>query len=889
MIDRLREALQRMRAAAQRGAMENELDAELDSHLTMAIEEKLGRGMSAEEARRQALIEFGGAEQAREQHRQARGLPSLEIFFQDIRYAARGIIKAPGFTAAATLTLALGIAVNATMFSMVSGFLLRRPPGHEPERVAVVSGINPAARFLPDAAGVSVPNYLNWSAAQDVLEKMAASDENRTANLLWQGHTTAVPAAAVTPEYFEVLGVTPQAGRVFSKGDDQPGRDHVVILSQDLWDREFGSDPSVVGRTIRLNREDYAVIGVMPRSFRLMGFTTQLWMPLALSPADQTAEARRRHNLFVFGRMKPGVTLEQTRAEMKAIGQRTEREFPETEKGWGVSIRSLPDFLVYAFGIRDALVVIMAVVGFVLLIACANVAGLLLARAGARRKELAIRMSLGASRARIVRQLLTEGVILALLGGGIGLMMAFWGIRLLAAGMGFNEAVRAVPLTLDQNVLWFALVISMVSAILCSLAPALRASRTDVNSSLKDESRASSVGRSQGRARTILVTGQIAMAMFLLIGTGLLLRWIYGVGHQALGFSSEHLLTASVALDQGRYKEEGERARFVRELLPKLQALPGAESVAAVSDLPATGSPSVTVLEEGQPEVPSDKRPRATYFAASNDFFRAAEIPLLRGRTFTENDNTDAQRVVIVNQEFVHHNLHDENPLGKRIRLDVAGSKGEWSEIVGVVANTKFYSEDSRYEAAVYEPIVQRPQPAFSLMIRTRAEPQGMASALRGAVSQMDVELPLSRVMSMDSVIAEQRGGDELFQKMLASFALLALALAAVGIYGLISYSVGQRTHEIAIRMALGAPGATVRRMVLWQGLKMAVIGAGIGFLAALPLPKVFAAMFNDIVTGDPATEAVVVAAIFVVSMLATYFPARRASAIDPMKALYSE
>lgn len=889
MIHWLQQSFQRLCSVFQRTKMDQDLDAELAAHLELAIEENLLRGMSAEEARRQALIRLGGTEQARELHREARGLPALDTFFQDLRYAARGIVKSPGFTTAAVLTLALGIAVNATMFSMVSGFLLRRPPGHDPERVVVVTSVSPAQGFVPDAHPVSAPNYLAWRAASNIFENMAAADEDRIVSLTSQGQTTAVPSAAVSPEYFTVLGVSPQLGRVLTEGDDQSGRNHVVMLSHELWDREFGSDASLVGRTIRLNREDYTVIGVMPASFRLLGFTPQLWTPLVVTAADQTAAARKDRSLYVFARLRPAVTLEQARAEMKTLGRRAEEDFPETEKGWGVAARTLPDFLVYAFGIRSPLAVIMTVVGFVLLIACANVAGLLLARAGERRKELAIRMSLGASRLRIVRQLLTEGMIIALLGGGIGLLLAYWGIKFVGANMAFNEAVSAVPLSLDWNVLLFALGVSMLSAILCSLAPALTASRTDINANLKDESRAASAGRSHSRLRSVLVTAETAMALFLLIGTGLLLRGIFLVEHQDLGFQAEHLLTAGVTLDDARYKDPSQQTLFVNNLIARLRQLPGAEAAAAVSDLPATGAGGVTFLIQGQPELPANQRPRALDFIATADYFRTAGIPLLRGRTFTEQDTAGAPRVVIVNQEFVHRHLKDQDPLGKQIRLDVSGSTPEWNEIIGVVGNVKSYSEDTRYDPDIYEPFLQRPVPSFSLMVRTSCDPDGLAAALRKAVAQTDVELPLAHVMSMSSIIERQKGGDVLFMHMLAAFAVLALTLAGIGIYGLISYSVGQRTYEIAIRMALGAEGGEVRRMVLWQGLKMACIGAAIGFVMALPLPKVFAAIFHDIQTSDPRTYVIVPIAIFLVALLATYIPARRASNIDPMMALHSE
>lgn len=886
--DSLQRFFHRCAAIFRRTRLDRDLDAELSAHLELAMEENLERGMSAEEARRQALIRVGGTQQAIERHREARGLQTLDTFLQDLRYGLRAIAKTPGFAIAAVFTLALGIGVNATMFSMVSGFLLRRPPGRDPDRVVVISSVNPRGGLFADVSHVSPPNYLAWRASTNVFEDIAAAEDDAV-GLSWHRQTMAVESADVTPEYFNVLKVSPLLGRVFADGDDRPGRDHVVILSHQLWDREFGSDRSIIGRAVRLNREDYTVVGVMPESFRLLGFTPELWIPLVLSPADQTAAARRNRSLNVYARLKPGVSLLQVRAEMSTLARRAEEAFPDTEEGWDIGVRTLPDFLIYVFHIGSALVVIMTVVGFILLIACANVAGLLLARAGARRREMAVRISLGASRLRILRQLLTEGLIIALLGGGVGLVLAFWGIKFLQAEMTFNPAMSAVPLTLDWNVVFFALGISVIAALLCSLAPALTASKTDVNSSLKDETRAASPGRSHTRLRTTLVTLQIAMALLLLIGTGLLLQAVLEEYRADLGFQKDHLLTAGITLDQARYKDVSQQRRFVEELLPHLQQIPGTKAVAAVSALPATGLGSASFLIEGQPELPADKRPRTLDFVAAPDYFRTAGIPLLRGRTFTSQDNESAPRVVVVNQKFVNQYFNGQNPLGKQVRLFVVGSALPWSQIIGVVGNVKSYSDGNRYDPDVYEPFLQRPVSSFSLMIRTGGDPDSLASALRKTVAQADAELPLNRVASMSSIIERQASGDLLFGQMLGAFALLALILAAIGIYGLISYSVGQRTHEIAIRIALGAGARDVQRMVLRQGLKMACVGAVIGLAVALPLPRLLAAMFDGMNTNYPQIFVVVLFAILLVAMLATYIPARRASSIDPMRALRSE
>jgi putative ABC transport system permease protein len=819
----------------------------------------------------------------------------METFAKDLRLALRMLLKKPGFTLVAVLTLALGIAVNATMFSMVSAFLLRRPPGRDPQRVAVVSSVNPNGGFQTDAYPVSAPNYLAWREADHVFSDMAAAAEDRVVNFALQGQSAAagqpesLRSAAVSPNYFGLLGVSPQFGRTFEPGEDQPGRDHVVILSHDLWERRFGSDVSAIGRVIRINREDYAVIGVMPETFRLLGFTPNLWTPLAITPADQTVAARNNRSLRLFARLKPGVTIEQARAEVVTFARRAEDSFPDTEKGWGAAVRTLPDFLIYDFGIRNGLVVMMTTVGFVLMIACANVAGLLLARAAGRRKELAIRIALGAGRMRIVRQLLTEGLVIALLGGSTGLLLSDWGIRFIRANMNFNEAISAVPLQLDSNVLLFALVVSLLCALLCGIAPALNASRTDINTNLKNESRAASPSRSHTRLRSVMVTGEIALALFLLIGTGLLLRGISQIEQQNLGFHPDHLLTAAVSLDAAHYKDASQQSLFVRDILPRLQQLPGAQAVAAASDLPATGPDSATLRIKGQPELPANQRLSALDVVVTTDYFHVAGIPLLRGRTFTEMDNSAAPRVLLVNQEFVHRLLHDQDALGQQILLDSKGPAPQWSEIVGVVGNVKTYSEDTHDDPDVYEPFLQRPVSSFSLMVLTGSDPNTLAAALRNAVAQMDAELPLARVMSMPSVIERQKAGNPFFTRVLASFAVLALILAAIGIYGLIAYSVGQRTHEIGIRIAMGAGTPNVMRMILWEGMKMTVIGTAIGLVLALPLPKLFDAIFLGLHLREPRLYAIVPLAILAVATLATYVPARRATRVDPMTALRQE
>src|SRR5579862_2225318 len=760
----------------------------------------------------------------------------MEALLKDFHLASRQLRKSPGFTAVATLTLALGIAVNATMFSLVSGFLLQSPPGRDPDRVAVISSVNPNQLFHADAWTVSVPNYLEWKKANAVFEDVAAADEDRSVSLgrTGPGQPEALHAAAVSPNYFAVLGVSPQIGREFFENEDQPGRDHVLILGHDLWQRHFAQDPSIVGQTIRLNRENWTLIGIMPKSFRLMGYIPQVWIPLIINPGDRTLSARNSRSLTLFGRLKSGVSISQANAAMSPLALKVQREFPEIEKGWGISVRSLPDFLIYNFGVRTGIVLVMTAVVFVLLIGCANVAGLLLARATGRQKELSIRLSLGARRFDIVRQLLAEGLVIASLGGTIGLLLTNWGIHFVRASLNFNEFISAVRFRLDWNVVLFTLGISLASAVLSSLVPALKTSGVEVSAALNEESRGSSSGRSQNRLRKILVTGELVLALFLLLGTGLLIHGLVEVEHQNLGFQAQHLLTASLTLDKARYNDASQQRMFVQNFIARLQQIPGTEAAAITSDLPASGAESVPLRINGRFDSDPNQKSSALDVVVTGDYFRAAGIPLMRGRTFTDTDNANSPHVVIVNQEFARRFVAGKSPIGKQIKLELSGGVTEWNEIVGGVGNVKTYSEDGRYDPEVYEPYFQRPVSSFSIMLRATGDPGSLSSSLRQSVAQVDSELPLDRVMTMPALIEIQKAGNPFFMHAMGSFALFALLLAAIGIYGLIAFSVVKRTHEIGIRMALGAKSRDVLVLILWEGLQMASVGAAIGIVLAL-------------------------------------------------------
>jgi predicted permease len=865
----------------------DELSESIREHLDEKIADLMDRGMVREEAERTARREFGNVTRIEETSREVWQCPTLESISADIKFAIRQLWKSPGFVATAVLTLSLGIAV--TMFSMVSAFLLPHLPGQDAQKVVVLSSVDPNRSFMPDTNPVSAPNYLAWRADRRAFAEMAAEEDGRTGNLSGRERPEAIQYASVTPNYFSIFGVTPELGRAFAAGEDAPGRNHVAILSYGLWKRRYGADPTIVGRSIRLVRQDYIVVGVMAADFRLLGFTPQLWTPLTLSASDEAPAAHKNRYLYLFARLAPGITLQDARAEMNLMARRAQQDFPEIEKRWGTAVRTLPDFLIHNFGIANALAVIMTMVGFVLLIACANVAGLLLTRGAARRKELAIRSALGASRLRVVRQLLTEGLVIAVAGGSFGLLLTVFGIRLLRAGLTFNDAISSVPVTLDSHVLEFAACISLASAVLSSLVPALKVSHAHIETDLRSESRTSSAGRARGRLRSVLVGSEIAMALFLLTGSCLIIQGIYKLEHQKLGFRLDHLLTAGVVLDHARYSDTGQQLKFVHDLMFRLQQIPGVENVAAASNLPATGGDSVPIRIEGEPIVPTDGQRNALNIVVTSDYFVTAAVPLLRGRVFTAADDSKAPRVAVVNQEFARRFFGSQDAIGKRILIENEGATPAWTEIVGVASDVKAFSEETRVDPQVYRPFLQQPIASFSLMLRTNVDANSLTPDLRHAIADLDPELPLLSIMNMDGVIESQRNGDPVFTKMLTIFASLALVLAAIGIYGLIAYSVSQRTQEVGIRLALGAKRSDISWMILREGLKVAGIGSAIGLVIALPLPRLFASMFVGIHFGVPALYPIVLAMVLIVAVFATLLPARRATRIDPLVALRSE
>jgi putative ABC transport system permease protein len=871
---------------------DGELSAEMESHLELHFEDNLRRGMSPAEARREAIMKLGGVEQTKESYRERRGLPLLEVFFQDLRFGARTLRKNPGFTLVAVLTLALGIAANATVFSFVSAVLYKRPPVYDSDRVLVVYGTAAARGFGTSLNPVSAPNYFAWKRENRVFSDLAALEPYVSVSLTGRDEPERISVNRATSNYFSVIGVAPVLGRAFANGDDQAGHDRVVLLDYRFWERKFGSDPNIVGKTIRLNGEEHTVIGVLPRPFQIMSFRSQVWLPLVLDESQQGAAARQTRTLYLFARSKPGVTLDQAQSNLRTLGSLAVQLFPDTEAGWDTNCLTLQEYIIHDFNASAGFVILLSAVGFVLLIACANIAGLLLARAASRGKEMAIRIAIGAGRARVLRQLMTEALLIALLGTVAGLGLALGGTQLLHQVLSFNEAIKMLDMQIDWRVLSFTSAIAVLSALLFGLAPALRAWAVDVFPTLKNDSSKSSAGKKKSRGRGLLVAAEVAMAVILLTGAGILIKGFLEGLHRSLGFQPEHLLTAQITLPESRYQEPAKQIEFYRELAARLETTPGATFAAITSNLPAAGAGFVNFLLKGQEnqDLSLTDRSRARYYVVSSHYFETIQAPVIAGRVFRESDSATSQPVAVVTEKFVARFFSKGDALGKQIRIDSSDAvRTQWREIVGIVHDVKSWPLNYADDPGIYEPFSQHPAAEMSVVVRAVSDANSLAPGLREAVWSLDRNQPIGSVISMPDLLAHETAPDLIFSELMTVFAALALVLAGIGIYGLVAFTVGQRSQEIGIRVALGAEKKNILRMVLLDGLRVAAIGAAIGMLGAFPHPRLFEAAFYNFHVWGGWLFVIVPALIGAVALLACYIPARRASRVDPMVALRYE
>ena len=807
----------------------------------------------------------------------------MQFFWQDLRYGFRTLLRNPGFCAVAILALALGIGPNTAIFTMVNAVLLKPLPVPEPDRVVMIWGTLLKSGFgqLP----VSAADYLEWKQQARSFDQMSAAFAipEYGLNVSGAGDPERVPAALASKEFLPALGIKPIVGRNFLPEEDRPGGPPAVLIGNALWQRRFHSDPAAIGRTLTVDGIPRTVVGVVPHELGEM-VAADLWLPTAINPND--AE-RRNHNYGIVAHLKPGVTVAQARAEMIVIAQRLERAYPASNTGWGITLFPMAEM--FTGRIRPVLLILLGAVGLLLLIACANLANLLLARAATREKEIAIRGALGAGRPRIIRQLLTESFVLALAGGALGLVLAAWGVRLLRSVVP-DMFPMLQHMSVDVPVLAFTFGISILTGLLFGLVPAWRSSRTDLNTTLKEAAGRSESSGGSHRIRGFLLASEVALAVLLSVSAGLLLRSFVRVTEVNAGVRTANILTMNVSLPEVKYDTELKRATFYKNLIERLDTLPGVRSAGAVVFLPLR----VSILSfriwvnsfviEGRPPVPQDQQPQADYRPATPGYFNTMGIALRQGRLFDQHDDQDAKRVVLVNEAMVRKHFAHENPLGQHIVM------GKPMEIVGVVADAKLYGLDAPVEPAVYVPHAQHSgESSMAVVVRTEGDPAAIASAVRREILKLDPEQPISNVRTMDKVLSDSLMLRRVSMLLLTVFASLALTLATVGIYGLTAYSVSRRTHEIGLRVALGASQSQILRLVVGRGLVTSLIGAAIGVGAALMLTRGLSGMLYGVTATDPLVFAGVPLLLIAVSVLASYVPARKATRIDPLAALRYE
>ena len=801
----------------------------------------------------------------------------MSNLLQDIRYGLRMLLKHKGFTAVAVVALGLGIGANTAIFSLVNGVLLRPLPYPDAERIIYFEGANPSQGI--SESNVSYPDYVEWSKQTELFTATAAfwvGNGNLAAD---DAEPERVPRAGVTSGFFPVFGVQPSLGRGFAPEDDQANAPIVAIISHGLWKRRFGSDHSIIGREIIISARPATIIGVMPPGFEYPE-QTQIWSTAAIVPAE---EPRDNRSYSAIARLRPGVELRQAQAQISAINAQLASEYVDTNKGWDARLSVLHDLLVRE--VRPSLLALLGAVGFVLLIACANVANLLLARAAGRQKEIAIRSAMGASRARVVRQMLTESVILSLVGGAAGVMLSVWLADVLTAILP-EGAPRVDQVGIDYGVLVFAFGISTLTGILFGLAPALNASRLDVSSSLKEGGRTGE-GHVRTNARALLLIGEVALSLVLLVGAGLLIKSFLRLQEVRPGFNPDNVLIASLALPSAKYNES-RRPEFFRQLKERLEVVPGVQAVGGGVNLPL-GASNYQIgrgfIPEGRPMTVDDSVD-AGYFLITGDYFRALQIPLLAGRVFERRDDGDAPKVVIINETAAkRHFGSPEAALGKR--LTIWRDEKFPREIVGVVGDSKSDTLERENNEQLFVPHAQDPQWNFmALVIRTVGNPASFVPVLRREVQALDKDQPIYNVGTMDDVVMNSLGTRRVSMQLFTVFACIALLLAALGIYGVMAYSVTQRTQEIGIRMALGAQRSDVLAMVVRQGMSLALIGIAVGVAGALGLTRLLANLLFGVNATDPLTFAAISLLLSVVAFLACYLPARRAARLNPVIAL---
>ncbi len=871
-----------------RGA-EREMTREIESHLGMMQEEFERRGLPPEDAKTAARRAYGGVEQAKELHREARSFVWIEQRLKDVRYGCRSLLRTPGFTAIAVITLALGIGANTAIFSVVNAVLLRPLAYKNPDQLVTV---------LHDGSGpVAVANYIDWRDQNRSFEAMGAA-EYWTPNLTGNDSPEHLTGLHVTQNMLPMLGIQPLLGRLFVAGEDRKGSEHEAILSYRLWRRLFNRDPDVLGKPITLNGEGYTVVGVMPPEFKFAPFwatRAELWAPMAFG--DRIHD-RGGNSLRVFARLKQGVSLAQARAEIAAITARLEHQYPGTNRS--VAVTPLKENVVGK--IQTPLLMLLGAVGFVLLIACANVAHMLLARTADRQKEIAVRTALGAGRTRVIAQFLTENLLLALLGAAAGLLLALSGTKaLVALSPAYIPRVELVGV--DTRVVLFLLGITVLTAVVFGLAPAMHAAAGNLSDALKEGGRGDSDSTRRNRLRSFLVASEFALAFMLLIGAGLMIRSFSALQSVDPGFNPHNVLSMVVSVEGTKEAEPNRRAVFYRELLHQVQTLPGVTSASAINHLPLAGDMwDRSFAIEGRAKPRPGEAPDAVYRIVMPGYFQTMRLPLRRGRAITTRDDTRAPGVVVINERAALEYWPGEDPIGKRIAIHNEEGQPMWLTIIGIAVNAKQLDWAAKPYPEVYLSALQNHDflgeggayttghmSYITLVVRTIGNPADLAPSVKQTVWSVDRNLPISDVLTMDRVVADANAQPRFEMLLLGVFAAIALVLAAVGIYGVISYSVARRTREIGIRISLGASRTDVLRMIARQAMAPALAGAVVGLAGALLVSRLMAKMLYGVRPTDPVTFAGVAIVLGLAALLATCVPARRATRIEPMVALRNE
>jgi predicted permease len=873
---------------SRRKRMLQQLDDEIREHIETETQDNIARGMSPEEARYAAMRKFGNVTRVKEETRDVWSFVSLEQLVQDIRFAVRMLRKSPGFTAVAIFTLALSIGANSAMFSVVNGILLRSLPFKEPSRLVTVLDTKPSKGV--DWLYVSPNRFEEWVRRNTTFDQIAAA-ENCFFKLESHGAPILLQGGCATASFFPMLGVQPFLGRLFTPEEDRPGGNTVAVLSYGCWKEKFGGDPATIGKTIRrtANDAEFTIIGVLPPDFKFATESFALWAPINTDP---NYRSRDDHNLLVFARLKDGVTLPQAQAQMDGVAQQLASEYPTTSAGWGITVRPLQRFYSSVRNIRQTLWVLLAAVGFLLLIACANVANLLLARATVRRKEIAVRLTVGATRSRLVQQLMTESLLLGVMGGATGFLLARLAFKSMMAIAPYIPSFRPNAIQMDNEVLAFATVISVVASMAFGLTPALRTSRLDLNDALRDAGRGTRGSRRDRLTRSLLVTSEIALAVVLVGGAGLLIESYRNLQTDRLGFNPNNILVSTFCcLDEAHYRTPSDTSAYYTQLFERLRELPGVESVSGTDDLPLRqfqGAGSAFEVQ-GRPAAEPGSEPTADFFLVEPRYFETMQIPLLRGRSFTDQDNEHSASVVLVNKSLAQRLWPDQDPIGQQLRPVVGDPSPRWYRIIGVVADAKQRGLGTEQRSTIYRTIYQSTARYTFVLVRTHPDPLSMAAAVKNTIASLDRGLAFGVVQTLDQQLAQSVSTQRFSMTLLALFGGLALSLAAIGVYGVTAYTAAQRTHEVGVRRALGAQPADIVKLVLSEGLRLGLVGVVVGIACALALTRVMRNLLYGVSATDPLTFFAVSAVLVGVALAACYLPARRAARVDPIVALRFE